>query len=319
MSVLSIIIPVYNVEKYLQECLESILVCKIPEYEVILVNDGSTDGSKKICDEFCDKYNFISLVSQKNQGLSAARNSGIRVAKGKYLLFLDSDDIIYGNSLERIIEVLKSCDSDILFGRAYQFEEGSTDFKLCQIEYDEYALLKPYEAFEKLDGVNEFWFAAWLVIINREFLNRYKLYFKDGIYHEDELWVPAVFVRARTAKFLNFGFYGYRVNRQGSIVATPNIKREFDKLIIVDELDRIMTTCDKSCHNLLKKRQAALVFGVLLKLQSFSTHKRFDELVCELKNKVNKLKYGKYTIFFFLCKTIGVEAVSKSIWRQFAK
>ena len=91
---ISIIVPVYNVENYLKECIDSILRQEFRDYEIILVDDGSKDDSGKICDEYGKKYSFISVIHKKNGGLSDARNFGLKIAKGEYILFIDSDDYI---------------------------------------------------------------------------------------------------------------------------------------------------------------------------------------------------------------------------------
>lgn len=105
---LSIVVPVYNVETYLKRCLESILACKLTDYEVILVNDGSTDNSFNICLDFEKRYSEIKVINQKNGGLSNARNSGLKEAKGTYIAFIDSDDYIISENFSRVIEKLKN-------------------------------------------------------------------------------------------------------------------------------------------------------------------------------------------------------------------
>ena len=181
---LSIIIPVYNVESYLEECLESIpLISLGNQIEIILVNDGSTDNSLSICQTYSIKYPNIKLISQKNQGLSEARNTGIKNAQGKYLLFLDSDDFLKKDTLLSILEEVSTANKDFYIGRSYKYYGNSE--VLSQINYELISELNPQEAFLKLNAISNFWFAAWLVIINREFLLNNNLYFKKGILHED--------------------------------------------------------------------------------------------------------------------------------------
>ena len=102
---ISVIVPVYNVENYLEECLESIQNQTYTNIEVIMINDGSTDGSKEICERFCLQDNRFKLVTQENQGLSAARNRGVKESVGQYIMFVDSDDVIN----TKVIEVLLTC------------------------------------------------------------------------------------------------------------------------------------------------------------------------------------------------------------------
>lgn len=208
---LSIIVPVYNVEKYLPICIESILKQYCSGIEVVLVNDGSRDKSLFICEDFVSKYEFISLVSQTNKGLSEARNTGIRNAKGKYLLFLDSDDYLAPDTLAQILSAVSIADVDFFMGRSISFYGNNEGLTLNQVDYDRITYFSTIECFSKLNLVNEFWFAAWLIIINRDFLLENNLFFKADILHEDELWVPSVFIRASSVKLLNIGFYCYRI------------------------------------------------------------------------------------------------------------
>ena len=105
---LSIIIPVYNTEDYIRQCIESVLNIKNIQTEIVVVNDGSTDKSLAILEEYAEKNNNIKIITQENQGASAARNTGIRVCTGDYIYFLDSDDWIDTDSFEKIIEELES-------------------------------------------------------------------------------------------------------------------------------------------------------------------------------------------------------------------
>ncbi|WP_314853272.1 glycosyltransferase family A protein, partial [uncultured Granulicatella sp.] len=103
---ISVIIPVYNVENYLEECLKSVQTQTYTNIEVILVNDGSTDKSKLICERYCQENSRFLLINQENQGLSAARNKGVEISTGEYIVFVDSDDIIKTNYLEKLMQYM---------------------------------------------------------------------------------------------------------------------------------------------------------------------------------------------------------------------
>lgn len=116
MTKISVIIPVYNTELYLKECLDSVINQTLKEIEIICINDGSTDNSSEILKEYQGKDNRVVVINQENKGLSEARNSGLKIAKGEYILFLDSDDFYYKNSsLEEVYNRIKSDKSDVLF------------------------------------------------------------------------------------------------------------------------------------------------------------------------------------------------------------
>ena len=314
---LSIIVPVYNVEKYLPICIESVLKQYCSGVEVVLVNDGSKDKSLFICEDFVSKYEFISLVNQTNKGLSEARNTGIRNAKGEYLLFLDSDDYLAPDTLAQVLSAVSIADVDFFMGRSISFYGNNEGLTLNQVNYDEITYLSTIECFSKLNLIDEFWFAAWLIIINRDFLLENNLYFKTGILHEDELWVPSVFIKASSVKLPNIGFYCYRTNRPDSIVSVPNIKREFDKLRIIEEFDKLKSTSIEA-NNLLSVRQASLVFGIILSLKDFKNHQWIKELKEELNAKLPLMKGGKYAAVRIACSIIGVTTVS-SLLRIFFK
>ena len=123
---LTVVIPVYNVEKYLKRCIESILIQEWKNYDILLVNDGSTDNSPQICDDYAKAYDFISVIHKKNGGLSAARNTGISHAEGEYVYFPDSDDWIEPDTFMALAEVVESQKFDIIsFNR--EFVKGEED------------------------------------------------------------------------------------------------------------------------------------------------------------------------------------------------
>lgn len=306
---LSIIIPIYNTAKYLEDCLQS-LSSKFPyEFEVLLIDDGSTDNSPEICQRFVSTHDNARYIRQKNQGLSGARNTGINNSKGNYLLFLDSDDYLYPGSLDTIISEIKNSTKDLYIGRAYKFIDGCQQLTLCQCDYSGKEILKPCEIFDSLNSQKHFWFAAWIIICQRNFIIDNQLYFYNGILHEDELWVPTVIIHAQTIGILNFGFYCYRTNREGSIVAMPNIKREFDKLLVIDELNKskgVSIMGDK----IIADRQSSLIFGIILSLYKHKSNNKYSDLLKLVKSKLAYLDYGKYKIMYQACRLFGVNRMS---------
>lgn len=310
---LSIVIPVYNVEKYLRQCLDSVLKSDgAQDCEVILVNDGSTDTSPEICREYASHYSNVRLVNQPNQGLSEARNTGIRQATGKYILFLDSDDFLYEGSLKYILSNIEGSTIDIFLGRAYKYYQDTEEYRLSQKDYVPLAGKRPAEAFLSLISDNDFWFAAWLVIIEREFLLSHNLFFMKGIYHEDELWVPSVFMTAATIRFLNKGFYGYRLNREGSIVSKPNIKLLFDKLIVGEQLEVFASRSD-ICAEIVHTRQASLELGCIYNAHRYVLNPRYGELCRNIKTHVQWLTYGKYNWIRLLIKILGIKGFARML------
>ena len=211
---LTIVVPVYNVERFVDVCLNSIVQQNCKECEVIIVDDGSTDNSLSLCQKYENEYDYIKVISQQNGGLSAARNTGIRSAKGRYILFLDSDDFLAADALSKILYYVEA-DKDIILGRAQKFDEITEQYYPFPISYKEIKMKEePSSFFNELLRKPKFWFAAWLIVIKTEFLVENSLYFKESIFHEDELWVPQVFINAKNMSVLDFDFYCYRAVRR---------------------------------------------------------------------------------------------------------
>lgn len=219
----SIIIPVYNVEKYLRECLDSVLNQTFADWNAICVNDGSTDGSAAILEEYGNKDNRFRIISQPNGGLSAARNTGLKAATGEYVLFLDSDDWIEDNALEILSNDLDDEDMLCFSGRRYFERKGL---------YHDADMLKERSYVSGMDYYNENAlqsrdFAFVCVVLRayrRTFLIENCLWFKEGIYHEDNLFTPIACYYAKKVRQVSDCLYDYRV-RANSITTTGNVKR----------------------------------------------------------------------------------------------
>lgn len=216
----SIIVPVYNVEKYIGKCLESIKNQTYKDYEVIVVNDGSTDKSMEIAKE----YN-VKVIEQKNQGLSSARNTGVKNSTGKYIMFLDSDDYIDNNLLK---ELNKSLDNnpDIVRFQIREVYENSTEKK----EYNE----KPFKTkpgVEAFSIICEYHFVenAWAYLFNRDFYLKNKFEFKKGTIHEDFGLIPLVIMKAKKVNSISYIGYNY-LQRKGSIMSQNNYEKTKKKV-----------------------------------------------------------------------------------------
>lgn len=316
----SIIVPVHNTEKYLNDCIQSVLEQNVENYEIILVDDGSTDLSGEMCDEYTRGCSAISVIHQENKGLSEARNSGMKVAKGKYLVFLDSDDMLAKNSLSGIDDAIEKNEfPDIVVSRRETFS-GKEYVEQCQYYFDENKLdqMNRTEKYNALQSMRDCWLGAWIFTISNDFVKKNQLYFYPGILHEDEEWVPRIFFNANSIGFNNNYLYRNRVNRPGSITSTPNIKRLFDRLFIVDLL-----TCEFEKAKYLDKERDAInqriskiVFGVLCKASEYKNDIRYDELLQKLKKKISLLVLSnqrKHKIAYFACSVFGCKACSLAL------
>lgn len=292
----SLIVPVYNVENYLDKCLNSIFLNNYKDYEVIIVNDGSTDNSEKIINEYVSKYSNIVYIKQKNKGLSSARNAGVKKAKGDYILFIDSDDYIEKDLLNTLNKNLTDS-PDIL---RYQLREVYDDKKVdCnEIGFDS---LKGIKAFSKITKY-KYIEVAVLYVYKTSFFKKNKFSFQEKIYHEDFALIPIIISKADMVKSINYIGYNY-VNRKSSIMNDNDeekIIKKMDDCIFayksaiellskVKESDDVINFYSNSViekYNNLPKKYKKKYKSVLKEL------KVFDYLLNNsLKRKIKKLVY----------------------------
>lgn len=145
MPKISIVVPIYNAEKYLERCIQSILVQTYSDFEVLLINDGSKDNSIKICQQYEKKDNRIKVIDKKNEGVSQTRNQGIKIARGKYIQFIDSDDFIEPNMLEEMLEKAEKEEVDVcICGFQYTYEKGDKNVNYQASEQVSYSSTEAY-------------------------------------------------------------------------------------------------------------------------------------------------------------------------------
>lgn len=246
---LSIIIPVYKVEKYVEKCLRSCAEQDISpdEYEIIVVNDGSPDKSLEIVERIAKEYHNIHIVSQENQGLSLARNKGLSLAKGDYIWFVDSDDWIEKNVLKKLIahciknnlDILRFCFAKVINGKIVR----SSDYK-----DREKKLIKGKDSLAIRVNV-------MFSIYRRKFLLENNLSFYPKILSEDQEFTPRVWYMAQRVMFINDICYYYFLDNSDSIVHTDNPKTSFDFIKICESLDKFSETIENKYriyfHNII--------------------------------------------------------------------
>jgi len=232
----SIIIPVYNVEKYIDKCIYSVIEQEYKNFEIILVDDGSPDRCPEICDEYAKKDSRIRVMHKVNGGLSSARNCGINIATGEYILFLDSDD--FWNSkkaLMNLYDSLKNEDIDVLVYNNIERSCITNKEKVCDRIYDVGFMenASKEETLKYLLQNNLFPGAAWLTVTKRKMLINKKLYFIEGIKAEDIDWLIKVYLEADTFSAINEAFYVYLKYRNDSITGTADAKSIDDLLYTI--------------------------------------------------------------------------------------
>ena len=225
--ILSVIVPVYNTEAYLEKCVNSLLYQDLPkeDYEIILIDDGSTDSSGSLCDVFVSAHDNIRVIHQSNRGLSAARNTGIALAKGKYIQFVDSDDYLNPNVLHGIVLALESKNLDILRIN-YQNVNSAGEV----IEPNKHK--KPFVDYSECicDGLtflnDRLGYACYAVqfVIRASILQREGNSFKEGIVYEDVEWTPRVLLQVRRIASSPTMVYNY-LYRQNSISRSIDLEK----------------------------------------------------------------------------------------------
>ena len=276
----SVIIPVYNVEQYLCDCLDSIVAQSYHDYEVICVNDGSTDGSLAILEEYQQKYHQIIIISQLNKGLSGARNAGIQVAKGNYIFFLDSDDWIETDTLKILAE--KQNGEDLLcFNGRRCFEDGTTEEPDSGIEESQLTGWEYYNKYALLP--RKFHFVCTVLrLYRREYLLKNNLFFEEGIYHEDNLFTPLACYYAKTVRVISHCLYIYRI-REGSITQSVNVQRLYDVITVANKLSNFFIPIRDIDKQQLYKEIAGEYFGAF----TSDNVKLFGNKDAEIKKKIN--------------------------------
>lgn len=264
---ISIIIPVYNAEPYLEQCFNSISSQTLSDWECILVDDGSTDGSGKICDSWANKDNRIKIIHQKNQGVSAARNSGLNTAKGEWIAFVDSDDWLEPDYLSAMLEQ-KGVTDLVVSGQIREYEDGHTIIyrpKALDIFY----ISKDYaEEFNNLN-VNSLLYAPHEKLFRADIIKINNLTFQVGCsYGEDLQFVYSYLEHVKTVGTVNRALYHYRMANSGTL-STIFRENQFQEdyrqwQIVYNFYNKHGLLNEASCQYLAKRLWGIVYDGIFL-------------------------------------------------------
>ena len=255
MILFSIIIPVFNTEQYISQCLESILSQSFSNFEAICVDDQSTDGSLKILNEFASRDERIKVVANSKGGVSKARNTALEVAKGKYVLFVDSDDWILPGTLELLSKEVDGYDMIAFsFSRYFDLSGMIVEDAPCAEAFfssgwDYYR--------ETSDGVNSFGM-IWSKVYSIEMLKENGIRFREDIsYHEDTLFAIESCCVAGSVKSIPDSLYVYRIREQGSLMSTYSEKRFLDMARVANALSEEFLHREDLCQDTLRRTIAS--------------------------------------------------------------
>lgn len=314
----SIIVPIYKVEEYLLKCVDSVLNQTYKDYELILVDDGSPDSCPKICDEYNRKYNHIQVVHKENGGSSSARNAGLYIAKGDYIIFLDGDDYWDDpKALHWISNQIDTYKNDIVI--------WGLKFMDMQKKYIGRSRLnrKPYNVsyinrhsvtyvLKHLESHKQYPGSAWLFAVKKDVLFENHIFFIEENLGEDYDWVTKVLFKVQSIGCINRNFYVYRINRNGSIT-----NQRFNRAHVQGMIDAVvnwLTVCDKTyigiTRNLAKVYTLALRGFIELPINE---QDNFIQSYIQGR-KILKISHSAiYVLLYYSLCVIGVKTMSRAM------
>ncbi len=308
-ALISVIIPVYNVEKYLCECIDSVLNQTYQNFEIILVDDGSTDSSGKICDAYANNSK-VKVIHIKNSGLSVARNTGFDESRGEYVYFLDSDDYIVPEALKEMNETAQKNASDIVYFDAVSFAD-SDDFSVSQnyIRKNKYSSKPGFDVLKEMQDNDEYHSAVQLMLFSRSFLEKFNLRFVPGIYHEDAVFTYEAFFYAKTVSQCARPLY-FRRYRKDSIMTSKKSRKHFLSMVAVyNELK------DFSIRAEIIRSETAKKYIIRYAYNCFNTFEMLNNAEKEkCKSELKSLKHDILENNSFDDKALRMRCYGKIFW-----
>ena len=302
-QLISVIVPIYNVENYLRQCLDSILGQTFTNFEVLLVNDGSPDSSGDICREYVEKDSRFHYFKKENGGLSDARNYGIERARGEYLTFIDSDDFVNEKHLENLFLASRLTNADITIGGFSRFENGTFWLYQDRFSSDSLVSFTSAQAIQHLDSMFDVPFLNFSIVCGKLFKRDLfkELRFQYGKYAEDQFIIWKLYLKARSIYTFNVDSYVYRINKNG--MSSVFSLKHLDYIEALEE--RIKSTKDLEGIdiNLSFNMYRYVLQRILGQLEE---HDYIDEAK-EVREKLELAEQGQYPFLTDEVKEIEVE------------
>lgn len=292
MSKISVIVPVYNVEKYLARCIDSVLAQTLTDYELILVDDGATDGSGNICDDYAVKDARIRVIHKENGGLSDARNKGTSEAAGEYIFYLDSDDFIEENALELLLSLIGKSSADIAAGGIYNCYENK---KTAQCGVSEEFICSGTQALGYLLEGTRITGSSCGKLIKTELAKKH--IFPFGKTYEDAFYMPGLLLEAQKVAVTTAPLYNYW-HRAGSITTVPFSHKAMHIIEAYEyTYGKVMESCPEFEARALFRLYWAYftVLDRMLTTDNFKALPQYKQVISFLKkNWLNILKCGYF-------------------------
>ena len=308
----SIIVPVYNVENYIKECLDSLIGQTMKEIEIILVDDGSTDFSGRICNQYAKEDFRINVLHQKNSGQSVARNKGVNVATGKYIMFVDSDDYVVNDACEVLYNTAVKNNADVVTADILNEKDMifNSDFRKIT---DENKIINGNEFIRQKIESGTYDIVPWLYFVKKSFIDTIELTFKEGLFYEDQLWTMQLLSQTKSIIKIRYPFYFYRMDRPGSTTNKMYLKKGTDAATICNCMSNYLNSIEENDYK--RYYHTILLMSVFQFVRVWLRLSRSDRKIAagELKKETieNALKYdmcyqGLYEVVsdFYKCRTI---------------
>lgn len=315
----SIIVPVYNVEKYIDGCIKSILTQTYKNLQIILVDDESPDNSGKICEEFAKTDNRITVIHKLNGGLSSARNAGLDIADGDYIMFVDSDDYLADNTVETLISVNEKYDADIV---QFNFFETDKEYYKFSADLPQNILFtqNKKEMFENLYKIGGSAVSACTKFYKSSLFKSFR--FKEGILYEDEHMCTHLLPDVNSILYVDGNFYNY-VKREGSIINSSFSPKKLDSIWV--SYDRINQLKNLNYNDLVQTENNKLFMNLTslwCEAKKINDLKSLKYITGELKNFLKKEKItlgSKFKLLYYLCKIDVSLLLFYYIYKKIAK
>lgn len=306
----SIILPCYNVEKYIRACIDSILQQTYKDFEVILVDDGARDSTPQICDEYAEKDTRVRTIHKPNGGQADARNIGLEAAQGDYICYVDSDDFLANDNVLQLLADKTAGNPDIVHYKFQEWFESDGHIAPCRFDYRIPTKGRSVaDIYCDLIDKDAYYNSAWSKIIRRGLLMENEIRFEKGIVGEDNEWYYHVVMVAKSLALVDEPLYIYR-RRQGSTTTAITRKNLVDQLHVLDKWEKILQT--KATDSRTSVVRSSLAKQYCSALIIYAGLKDVSDLYPELKRKSHMLRYSRnkrVIVFRRMKRLLGIKGV----------
>ncbi len=282
-ELVTVVIPVYNTYQYLEECVDSVINQKYTNLEIILVDDESPDASPALCDEYARRDSRIKVIHRKNGGLSAARNSGIRAAGGKYITFVDSDDIIDTEMISEMVDIANKEAAQIVKSTLVRVDVKEN----CDSSAGGYSVVSPYDALTMIYNGPPQIISGCGKLFDISLFD--EILFPEGLNHEDEFTLPKLYHKAKKIVMCDSVRYFYMQRPGDSIMRSSFSSKKMDVLVVAEDRIEFFDSCG---YKELSKLAVRDYFCHLLNLMQKVKNTEYEKEYTEIMDKMEKIPYS---------------------------